>query len=217
MLRFRESFGSAVAQIAEVTVKGDEVVVDRVVCVVDCGIAVTPDVGRAQMESAIGYGLGAALHSTITMTDGHVDQTNFHQYQVLRINEMPKVVEVHIVPSKEAPTGVGELGTPPIGTGGGERDSHGARGIKLRKLPFDLAGCARGEVRSAALPPPRARARAAPRLHSDENYLRGVQVTDANGQCRSDHLSGLLFGRYPHIHFEVYSSLGWRRSTRTAC
>jgi len=134
----QESFGSAVAQIAEVTVKGDEVVVDRVVCVVDCGIAVTPDVVRAQMESAIGYGLGAALHSTITMTDGHVDQTNFHQYQVLRINEMPKVVEVHIVPSKEAPTGVGEPGTPPIAPAVANAIRM-ASGIKLRKLPFDLA------------------------------------------------------------------------------
>jgi isoquinoline 1-oxidoreductase beta subunit len=134
----QESFGSAVAQIAEVTVKGDEVVVDRVVCVVDCGIAVTPDVVRAQMESGIGYGLGAALHSTITLTDGHVDQTNFHQYQVLRINEMPKVVEVHIVPSKEAPTGVGEPGTPPIAPAVANAIRM-ASGIKLRKLPFDLA------------------------------------------------------------------------------
>ncbi len=124
--------------------KGDEVVVDRVVCVVDCGIAVTPDVVRAQMESAIGYGLGAALHSTITMTDGHVDQTNFHQYQVLRINEMPKIVEVHIVPSKEAPTGVGEPGTPPIAPAVANAIRMAA-GIKLRKLPFDLAGSARGE------------------------------------------------------------------------
>ncbi len=79
------------AQVAEVTVKDDQITVDRVVCVVDCGIAVTPDVVRAQMESGIGYGLGAALHSAITLTDGQVDQTNFHQYQVLRINEMPKV------------------------------------------------------------------------------------------------------------------------------
>jgi isoquinoline 1-oxidoreductase subunit beta len=134
----QESFGSVVAQVAEVTVKGDEVVVDRVVCVVDCGIAVTPDVVRAQMESGIGYGLGAALHSTITMTKGHVDQTNFHQYQVLRINEMPRVVEVHIVPSKEAPTGVGEPGTPPIAPAVANAIRMAA-GIKLRKMPFDLA------------------------------------------------------------------------------
>lgn len=134
----QESFGSVVAQIAEVTVKGDEVIVDRVVCAVDCGIAVTPDVVRAQMESGIGYGLGAALHSTITLTDGNVDQTNFHQYQVLRINEMPRVVEVHIVPSKEAPTGVGEPGTPPIAPAVANAIRM-ASGIKLRKMPFDLA------------------------------------------------------------------------------
>src|SRR6185503_15656800 len=75
----QESFGTVVAQVAEVTVKGDEIRVDRVVCAVDCGLAVTPDVVRAQMESGIGYGLAAALHGEITLTDGHVDQTNFHQ------------------------------------------------------------------------------------------------------------------------------------------
>jgi isoquinoline 1-oxidoreductase beta subunit len=133
-----ESFGTVVAQVAEITVKDDQVVVDRVVCAVDCGIAVTPDVIRAQMESGIGYGLGAALHGAITLTDGHVDQTNFHQYQVLRINEMPKVVEVYIVPSTNPPSGVGEPGTPPIAPAVANAVRM-ATGIKLRKLPFDLA------------------------------------------------------------------------------
>ena len=109
-----ESFGTVVAQIAEVTVAGGKLTVDRVVCAVDCGIAVTPDVVRAQMQSGIGYGLSAALHGKITLTDGHVDQTNFHQYQVLRINEMPRLIEVYIVPSTNPPSGVGEPGTPPI-------------------------------------------------------------------------------------------------------
>src|SRR5207344_29211 len=93
-----ESFGTVVAQIAEVTVAGGKLTVDRVVCAVDCGIA---------------YGLSAALHGKITLTDGHVDQTNFHQYQVLRINEMPRLIEVYIVPSTNPPSGVGEPGTPP--------------------------------------------------------------------------------------------------------
>src|SRR5438309_360660 len=101
-----ESFGSVVAQVAEVTVSGNKITVDRVVCAVDCGIAVTPDVVKAQMQSGIGYGLSAALYGKITLTDGHVDQTNFHQYQVLRINDMPRAVEVHIVPSRNHPSGV---------------------------------------------------------------------------------------------------------------
>jgi isoquinoline 1-oxidoreductase beta subunit len=134
----QESFGTVVAQVAEVTVKGDQIVVDRVVCAVDCGIAVTPDVIRAQMESGIGYGLGAALHGAITLTDGRVDQTNFHQYQVLRINEMPRSIEVHIVPSSNTPSGVGEPGTPPIAPAVANAVRM-ATGIRLRKMPFDLA------------------------------------------------------------------------------
>jgi isoquinoline 1-oxidoreductase subunit beta len=133
-----ESFGSVVAQVAEVTVSGDKLSVDRVVCAVDCGIAVTPDVIKAQMQSGIGYGLSAALYGRITLTDGHVDQTNFHQYQVLRINEMPKVIEVYIVPSMNAPSGVGEPGTPPIAPAVANA-VRAATGIRLRTLPFDLA------------------------------------------------------------------------------
>ena len=135
----QESFGSAVAQIVDVTVKDDRVTVDRVVCAVDCGIAVTPDVVRAQMESGIGYGLAAALHGKITLTDGRVDQTNFHEYEVLRINEMPRHIEVHIVPSTNPPTGVGEPGTPPIAPAVANA-IRAATGIKVRTLPFDLAG-----------------------------------------------------------------------------
>jgi isoquinoline 1-oxidoreductase beta subunit len=133
-----ESFGTVVAEIAEVTVTGDKLRVDRVVCAVDCGVAVTPDVVRAQMQSGIGYGLSAALHGKITLTDGHVDQTNFHQYQVLRINEMPRTIEVYIVPSDNSPTGVGEPGTPPIAPAVANA-VRAASGIRLRSLPFDLA------------------------------------------------------------------------------
>jgi isoquinoline 1-oxidoreductase beta subunit len=133
-----ESFGSVVAQVAEVTVRGDTISVDRVVCAVDCGIAVTPDVVRAQMQSGIGYGLSAALYGRITLTDGHVDQSNFHQYPVLRMNEMPRVVDVHIVPSSNPPSGVGEPGTPPIAPAVANA-VRAATGIRLRSLPFDLA------------------------------------------------------------------------------
>jgi isoquinoline 1-oxidoreductase subunit beta len=137
-----ESFGTVVAQVAEVTVSGDKITVDRVVCAVDCGIAVTPDVIKAQMQSGIGYGLSAALHGKITLTDGRVDQTNFHQYQVLRINEMPKLIEVYIVPSTNAPSGVGEPGTPPIAPAVANA-VRAASGVRLRSLPFDLAAARR--------------------------------------------------------------------------
>jgi isoquinoline 1-oxidoreductase subunit beta len=140
-----ESFGTVVAQVAEVTVSDNKITVDRVVCAVDCGTAVTPDVVKAQMQSGIGYGLSAALYGRITLTDGHVDQTNFHQYQVLRINEMPRQVEVHIVPSTNAPSGVGEPGTPPIApaVANAVRD---ATGVRLRTLPFDLAAARRARA-----------------------------------------------------------------------
>jgi isoquinoline 1-oxidoreductase beta subunit len=134
-IAIQESFNSVVAQVAEVTVTGDDVRVDRVVCAVDCGIAVTPDVVRAQMQSGIGYGLAAALHGEITLTEGRVDQTNFHQYPVLRINEMPRVIEIHIVPSKEAPTGVGEPGTPPIAPAVANA-IFAATGKRIRRLPI---------------------------------------------------------------------------------
>jgi isoquinoline 1-oxidoreductase subunit beta len=134
----QESFGSVVAQVAEVTVTGDRITVDRVVCAVDCGTAVTPDVVKAQMQSGIGYGLSAALMGRITLTDGHVDQTNFHQYLVLRMSDMPRQIEVYIVPSTNAPSGVGEPGTPPIAPAVANA-VRAATGVKLRTLPFDLA------------------------------------------------------------------------------
>lgn len=109
-----ESFKSYVAQVAEVRLMNDGTLkVERVVCAIDCGIAVNPDVVAAQMEGGIGYGLGAAIKGAITLKDGAVEQTNFDGYDVLRMSEMPKV-EVYIVPSAEAPSGVGEPGTPVI-------------------------------------------------------------------------------------------------------
>lgn len=109
-----ESFNSYVAEVAEVSLQaGGGFKVEKVWCAVDCGIAINPDVIKAQMEGGIGFGLSPALMSEITIDNGRVVQSNFHDYQVLRINEMPEI-EVHIVPSAEAPTGVGEPGTPPI-------------------------------------------------------------------------------------------------------
>lgn len=110
-----EAFNSFVAQVAEVSVDdAGRVKVDRVVCAVDCGTAVNPDIIKAQMEGGIGFGLGAALYGAITLKDGRVEQNNFNDYRVLRMNEAPKV-EVYIVPSSEKPTGVGEPGVAPVG------------------------------------------------------------------------------------------------------
>lgn len=133
-----ESFGSVVAQVAEVTVAADgSFHVDRVVCAVDCGLAVNPDQVAAQMEGGIGYGLSAALSGAITVTQGAVDQSNFHDYQVLRMPEMPKI-EVHIVPSTENPSGVGEPGVPVIAPAVANA-LFAATGKRLRKLPFATA------------------------------------------------------------------------------
>jgi len=109
-----ESFGSFVANIADVRLRDDGTIkVERVICALDCGVAVNPDVVKAQMEGGLGYGLGAALKGAITLKDGTVEQTNFDGYDVLRISEMPHV-DVHIVPSAEKPSGVGEPGTPVV-------------------------------------------------------------------------------------------------------
>jgi len=131
-----ESFNTFVAQVAEVTVKNDgSLKVDRVVCAVDCGVAVNPDAINAQMEGGIVYGLTAALHGAITLKDGVVEQSNFHDYSPLRMNEMPRV-EVHIVPSAEKPSGVGEPGVPPIAPAVANA-IFAATGRRLRKLPID--------------------------------------------------------------------------------
>jgi isoquinoline 1-oxidoreductase subunit beta len=133
-----ESFGTCVAQVVEVTVKADSSFsVDRVVCAVDCGVAVNPDNVRAQMEGGIGFGLSAALHGAITIKDGAVEQSNFHDYPILRISEMP-AVEVHIVPSTAAPTGVGEPGTPVIAPALANALAA-ATGKRVRTLPIKLA------------------------------------------------------------------------------
>lgn len=131
------SFGSTVAEIAEVSVQGSSFKVERVVAAIDCGIAVNPSVVRAQVEGAIAYGLSAALQDELTLTEGVVDQSNFHNYQVLRMNAMP-VVETHILPSTNAPSGVGEPGTPPIAPAVANALAD-ATGQRLTRLPLKLA------------------------------------------------------------------------------
>ncbi|WP_300455008.1 xanthine dehydrogenase family protein molybdopterin-binding subunit [Accumulibacter sp.] len=113
-LAVHESFQSYVAQVAEVTVAADgSVKVDRVVCAVDCGMAINPDNIRSQVEGAVGFALSAVLHGEITLRAGAVVEGNFDTYPMLRIGEMPRV-EVYIVPSAAKPTGIGEPGVPPL-------------------------------------------------------------------------------------------------------
>ena len=136
-----EAFKSLVAQVAEVSVdKHGNIKVDRVVCAVDCGTPINPDIITAQMEGGIGFGLGAVLHGAVTLKDGRVEQANFNNYRVLRMNEMPKV-EVYIVPSTEAPTGVGEPGVAPIGPAVANA-VFAATGKRIRLLPFSKLGAA---------------------------------------------------------------------------
>jgi len=136
-LAAHESFGSWVAQVAEVSVANGRVRVHRVVCAVDCGICVNPAGVRAQMEGAVAFGLSAALHGELTLKGGRVQQSNFHDYPLLRLNEMPEV-EVHIVSSDEKAGGIGEPGVPPVAPAVANA-VFAATGKRLRRLPFRLA------------------------------------------------------------------------------
>jgi isoquinoline 1-oxidoreductase subunit beta len=136
-----EAFKTFVAQVVEVTIEeSGRVKVDRVVCAVDCGVAINPDVITAQMEGGIGFGLGAVLWGNVTLEKGRVQQSNFNDYRVLRMNEMPKV-EVYIVPSAEAPTGVGEPGVAPIGPALANA-IFSATGKRVEVLPLARSGLA---------------------------------------------------------------------------
>jgi isoquinoline 1-oxidoreductase beta subunit len=132
-----ESFGSFCAEVAEVSVQDGQVRVHRVVCAIDCGLAVNPDLVAAQIESAVVFGLSAALKQAITFENGRVMQGNFHQYGVLRMHEMP-VIEVHIVPSDASPSGVGEPGLPPIAPAVCNA-IFAATGHRIRRLPIEAA------------------------------------------------------------------------------
>ena len=132
------SFGSYVAEVAEVSIAADgKPRVHRVVAAVDCGMTVNPLTIARQIEGAIVYGLSAALYGRISFKDGRVEQGNFHNYPVLRMSEMPKV-EVHIVPSTEGPGGIGEPGTPPIAPAV-VNALFALTGKRIRTLPIDPA------------------------------------------------------------------------------
>jgi isoquinoline 1-oxidoreductase beta subunit len=130
------SFGSYFAEVAEVTVKGGEFKIDRIVVAVDCGQIVNPESVRSQAEGAIIFGLSAALKNEITIKNGAVEQTNFDGYDPIRINEAPPI-EVHLLPSREDPGGMGEPALPPIAPAVANA-IFAASGQRLRKLPFQL-------------------------------------------------------------------------------
>jgi isoquinoline 1-oxidoreductase beta subunit len=134
-----ESFGSIVAQVAEVSIEKDKkVVVHKVVCAIDCGFAIHPDTVHAQMESGIAFGLSAALFGEITLAGGRAEQNNFDTYPVLRMRDMP-AVETHIVPGSpgEKLGGVGEPGVPPIAPAVANAVAK-LTGKPVRKLPIRL-------------------------------------------------------------------------------
>lgn len=149
-LAVHESFGSYVAQVMEISInENSQVKVLRVVCAIDCGIAVNPEAVRAQIEGGVAFGLGAALESAISFKDGQVQQSNFHDYKVLRMNAMPRV-EVHIVPSTDKMGGVGEPGLPPVAPALGNA-IFAATGKRIRTLPLgdqlkDLVDQSKGKV-----------------------------------------------------------------------
>jgi len=133
-----ESFNTIVAQVVEVSRRKEAVHIERVVCAVDCGVAVNPNIVAMQMESGIGFGLSAALSGAITLKDGMIEQSNFHDYPVLRMPQMPRI-EVHIVPSTDKPTGVGEPATPVIAPALANA-LLALDGKPLRTLPLSGAG-----------------------------------------------------------------------------
>src|SRR5713226_2540507 len=142
------SFDSYVAQVIEASVEKDGTVrVHRVVCAVDCGRTINPDIVKAQMEGGIIFGLTAALKTEITLENGRVQQTNFHDYQMLRMFESPEI-EIHIVPSELSPTGVGEPSVPPVASAL-TNAIFAATGKRVRRLPIRAADLVAGsEVKS---------------------------------------------------------------------
>jgi isoquinoline 1-oxidoreductase beta subunit len=137
-------WGTYVAQIAKVTCNSQRgtLRVDRVVCAVDCGTCVNPLGVEAQMESAINFGLAQALKSEITVSNGRVNQSNFNDYEVLRMSEAPPNIEVHIIKNNERPGGVGEPGVPPIAPAVANA-IFAATGKRLRRLPIRPADLAK--------------------------------------------------------------------------
>jgi isoquinoline 1-oxidoreductase beta subunit len=133
-LSVQYAFGSFLAQVAELEIKGEDIRVKRIVCAVDCGMVVNPDHVKAQIEGGINFGISGALWGEITVKDGKVEQSNFDNYRVMRMNEAP-VIEVHLVPSAEAPGGIGEPGTSAVAPAL-TNAIFAATGKRIRTLPI---------------------------------------------------------------------------------
>jgi CO/xanthine dehydrogenase Mo-binding subunit len=125
-----------VAEVAEVSIEDGKVRVHRVTCAADCGLAVNPGGVKAQLEGGVMFGLSAALHGQITVEGGRIQQSNFHDYPVMRMPEAP-IIEVHLVPSTESPKGVGEPGVPPIAPAVANAVSK-LTGKRVRRLPITI-------------------------------------------------------------------------------
>ena len=134
-IALHESFGTMVGMVAEITLQKQGFKVENVVAVVDCGVAVNPDQIAAQIEGGVGFGLGAILREELPLEGGRVTALNFDSYLPLRMDEMPKV-EVHIVPSTNPPTGIGEPGVPVIGPAVANAVAA-ATGKRVRVLPME--------------------------------------------------------------------------------
>jgi isoquinoline 1-oxidoreductase beta subunit len=132
-------YGSYVAQVAEVScnVSTGSLRIHRVTCAIDCGTAINPLGVEAQMQSAINFGLAQTLKSEITVSNGRVNQSNFNDYEVLRMSDAPAVIEVHVLPSTDSPGGCGEPGVPPVAAAVGNA-IFAATGKRVRRLPIRL-------------------------------------------------------------------------------
>lgn len=131
-----EAFNTVVAEVAEISIENAQIKVHKVTCAVDCGRAVNPDIVAMQIESGVVFALSAALTGEITIADGAVVQSNFHDFEPIRMHNAP-ALDVHIVPSDAAPSGVGEPGVPPLAAALGNA-IFAATGTRLRELPFRL-------------------------------------------------------------------------------
>ncbi len=136
-LAVHESFGSVVAEVVEISMSSGKLRVHRVICAVDCGTVVNPDVVRMQLESAVVFALSAALYGEITLREAAVEQGNFDDYPVLRMNECPQI-EVHMLASDAPPSGIGEPGTPPLAAALANA-LFAATGQRLRSLPLRIS------------------------------------------------------------------------------
>lgn len=133
-IAIHESFGSIVGEVVEISISDGDLAIHRVTCVVDCGTVINPDTVEAQMQSAIIYGLTAALYGEITIDKGRVQQGNFHNHKMVRLAQTP-VIDVHLAPSGRAIGGIGEPGLPPLAPALTSA-IFSATGIRIRRLPI---------------------------------------------------------------------------------